>query len=248
LGQHRHGPKRVDPDHCERAPAAVRRPPAPPGPHPATTPTLVTLATATPSQSPCLPLPPTRRITMITNYGCSTKGRLKAVGDGSEHHFQGRWPPADARRRRFPRGDGSTASQPLSLHPPNDVAVGGRVGDGTDPAGHPPAPVPTGRSAPRHNEPGNIPLRQRSRSDSRQQRNSASTNLCHLRERGFCRVRAASPTRACWVDERRQGGPVAVAMVHRRSATRPGPGGRRPHRGGAGSFTCWQGRISELAE
>ena len=51
----------------------LRRPAAAAEPHPATTPTMVTLAPTTPSPSPRLPLPPTRRITMITNYDCSTR-------------------------------------------------------------------------------------------------------------------------------------------------------------------------------
>ena len=51
----------------------LRRPAAATEPQPGTTPPMVDLAPTTPSQSPRLPLPTTRRITMITNYGCSTK-------------------------------------------------------------------------------------------------------------------------------------------------------------------------------
>lgn len=40
---------------------------------PTTTEPMVTLAPPTPSTSPRLPLPPTRRITMITNYDCSMR-------------------------------------------------------------------------------------------------------------------------------------------------------------------------------
>ena len=46
-----------------------------------------TLAPTTSSQSPRLPLPPTRRITMITNYGCSTRPLI--VEDDHLERFPG---------------------------------------------------------------------------------------------------------------------------------------------------------------